>query len=286
MTACLSMDLGSVGRGSRRAAVLCDSTRLGRSLALPGSWSSRMALRPRALSVSLPAASGRACRRAAAFTLIEILLAVAIFSIVLAGMHLVFHGALRLRNKTTASLEAAVPLQHALSVIEHDLANIVIPGTNIAGALQTTPTNTATRVLGQVSPPFYTAVGFLNDSVPWSEVQRVTYRLTESTNGTPGLDLYRSVTRNLLALVEDAPEDQFLLGGVETVTFQFYDGTQWRYDWDSTTEATILPGAIKVELLLTAALTNRFSPDPIVLVVPITVQPDTNTVAQTTESGT
>jgi len=237
------------------------------------------------MTTGLPMNRG-ADSRAAAFTLIEILLAVAIFSIVLAGMHLVFHGALRLRNKSMASLEAAVPLQHAVSVIEHDLANLVIPGTNIAGALQTTPTNTTTRVLGQISPPFYTAVGPLNDTLPWSEVERVTYRLTESTNGSPGLDLYRSVTRNLLALVEDTPEDQYLLSGVENVTFQFYDGTQWRYDWDSTTETTILPGAVRVELFLTTALTNRFNPDPIVLVVPVNVQPDTNTVAQTTESGT
>ena len=34
----LPMNLGAVGRGSRRAAVLSTVTRLGRSLALPGSW--------------------------------------------------------------------------------------------------------------------------------------------------------------------------------------------------------------------------------------------------------
>ena len=235
-----------------------------------------------------PPPEARQGRRAPAsgFTLIEILLAVAIFAIVLVGMHLVFHGALRLRNKTTASLEAAVPLQQALSILQRDLANLAAPGTNLAGHLQTTPTNTTARVIGQVSPQFFTAVGVLDDTTPWSEVQRVTYRLTEPTNDTEGLDLYRSVTRNLLALIEDTPEDQFMMGGVETVTFQFYDGTQWRYDWDSTTDPTILPGAIKVELLLTAALTNRLNPEPIVLVVPIAVQPDTNAVTQATEEGT
>jgi general secretion pathway protein J len=241
-------------------------------------------------AVPSPPPSARPGRRAlpgeAGFTLIEILLAVAIFAIVLAGMHLVFHGALRLRNKTTASLEAAVPLQQAVSVLQRDLANLVAPGTNLAGHLQTTPTNATVRVIGQVSPQFFTAVGVLSDVAPWSEVQRVTYRLAEPTNNTEGLDLYRSVTRNLLALVEDAPEDQFLMGGVETVTFQFYDGTQWRYDWDSTIEPTILPGAIRVELLLTSALTNRLNPEPVVLVVPIAVQPDTNAVAQATEEGT
>ena len=48
----LSMNLVSVGRGSCRAAVPCDSTRLARRLALPGSWPPRMALAPRGLPMN------------------------------------------------------------------------------------------------------------------------------------------------------------------------------------------------------------------------------------------
>ncbi len=228
----------------------------------------------------------RAATAGGAFTLIEILLAVAVFSIVLVAIHLVFHGALRLRNQTTARLEATVPLEHALSIIQRDLAALVLPGTNLAGPLQTTPTGVTTRVVGQVSPFFYTSGGLLRAEEPWGDLQRVTYRLAEPTNDAEGLDLYRSVTRNLLAVVEDESEDQFLVGGVETLTFLFYDGTQWRYDWDSSTEEAVLPGAIRVELLLTRALTNRLNPEPVVLVVPLAVQPDTNSVSQTTGAGT
>jgi hypothetical protein len=50
----LSMSLGAVRRGSRGAAVLSTLTRLGRSLALPGSWSRRMVARPRALLMNPP----------------------------------------------------------------------------------------------------------------------------------------------------------------------------------------------------------------------------------------
>jgi type II secretion system protein J len=215
-----------------------------------------------------------------------VLLAVVVFAVVLVAMHSVFHGALRLRNRTTASLEEAVPLEQALALIRRDLANLVSPGGTLAGPLQTAPTGTTVALLGRVAPDFYTSVGVLNDRDPWPDVQRVTYRLLAPTNDTPGLELTRSVTRNLLAVAEDTPEDQFLLGGVETVTFQYFDGTTWRYDWDSTGEMTAdltvgLPSAIKVEIVLTSALTNRVQPEPLELVVPVTVQADTNALAQT-----
>lgn len=234
---------------------------------------------------SAPTCLARDQRRVAGFTLLEVLLAVVVFAVVLVAMHYVFHGALRLRNRTTASLEEAVPLHQALAVIQRDLANLTSPGGTLAGPLQTAPTGTTATLLGRVAPDFYTTVGVLRDTDPWPELQRVTYRLTSPTNDCPGLELFRSVTRNLLADVEDTPEDQFLLGGVETVTFQYYDGTSWRYDWDSTGEMTAdltsgLPRAIKVEIVLTSALTNRVEPEPIELVVPVTVQVETDTATQ------
>ena len=51
----LSLNLGSVGRGSRRAAVLRDLIRLGRSLALPGSWRLSRSMRNRTLPNDQPA---------------------------------------------------------------------------------------------------------------------------------------------------------------------------------------------------------------------------------------
>ena len=76
-------------------------------------------------------------RRARAFTLMEILIATVAFAIVLAAINGVFYGALRLRNKSAAALDAAVPLQHTLAIIQRDLAGIVPPGGPLSGALQT-----------------------------------------------------------------------------------------------------------------------------------------------------
>jgi general secretion pathway protein J len=230
------------------------------------------------------------------FTLIEVLLAVSIFSLVLVAAHSVLFGALRLRNKTTLAIEHSLELEHALATIRHDLANLALPGT-IAGELQTTPTSSTSNtnerpesassgLLGQSSPDFYTSTAVLDPYLPWGELQRVTYRLEDPTNRIArGKDLYRLVLRNLLpASTEDAPEEQWLLGGVQSILFEFYDGTQWRNDWDSTTETNKLPLAVLVRLQTLPSEDGMELPNPYELIVPVQVQAPTNTTSDTSSS--
>jgi len=242
--------------------------------------------------------------RAQSFTLVEVLLAVVVFSIVLAAIHLVFYGAIRLRNKTTAALDNAGPLRHTLAIIKRDLANVVVPGGTLSGQLQTTATTgsqpgqsqSAAQSLtaslrarlgasqSQTSPEFYTAVGIIDDTVPWGEIEKVSYYLADPTNNTPGKDLIRTVTRNLLPTLQEEPLDQWLMSGVQDIAFYFYDGTQWLDYWDSTTQTNALPPAIKVQLQLAAedAAQGPEAMKLIELVVPLMGQARTNQTAQTT----
>ena len=65
-----------------------------------------------------------------AFTLIEVLLAVAISAVVLAAINTVFFGALHLRMTTSRSLDASLPLEQALTLLRRDLQGAMPPGTN------------------------------------------------------------------------------------------------------------------------------------------------------------
>ena len=221
------------------------------------------------------------------FTLLEILLAVLVFSIVLAAIHTVFFSAFKLRNKTSEAIERSLPLQQTLAIIKRDLANLVPPGGPLSGALQSTPTtSTGSGMSGSLSrqngPQFYTAVGIVDDNAPWGETERVSYHLATATNNTPGMDLYRSVARNLLPLIQDETADQFLMSGVESLAFQYYDGNAWKDTWDSTQADTTtgltnnLPRAIKLELQLYNENHSYGTPAPVQLVVPVMVLARTN----------
>lgn len=249
-----------------------------------------------------PTSPCMACCRRSGFTLIELLLAVAIFAVVLLAIQSVFFSALTLRNRTVSQLDNALPLDRALEILKRDLTSLVPPGGTFSGPFQsatstraglgpasTASTNNQSTLLpGRVvSPVIHTASGIIDDWKPWAEISRVTYYLGTPTNHDAGLDLYRAVTRNLLPIVEDQPEHQWLLGGVEALQFLYFDGLQWLESWDSDTAPTPLPGAVKVQLWLTV---SRESPrptssHPIELIVPIQVQTASSDSESTTEEG-
>jgi type II secretion system protein J len=224
-----------------------------------------------------------------------VLLAVLVVAIVLAAMHTVFFSAFKLRQRTTDAIERSLPLQQTLSIIKRDLANLVPPGGPLSGALQSTPTITTNAsgvsisgLLGrQNGPLFYTAVGIVDDNAPWGEIERVSYQLATPTNNAPGLDLFRSVARNLLPVAQDQTEDQFLMSGVEAIRFQYYNGVSWQDTWDSTAVDTVtgltnnLPAAIKVQLQLYSESQSLGTPAPVEFVVPIAVMARTNGAAIT-----
>lgn len=184
-----------------------------------------------------------------AFTLLEVLIAIAVFAIVLAAINTVFYSALRLRNRTMASLDESAPMDHALAIIRRDIANIVAPNQTNYPLQSTIISQTQ---FGQVTPDLYTATGQVDGLVPWGDVQKVSYGLVPSADGT-SRDLIRLVTHNLLATTTETPEQQWLIGGVKNIAFHYFDGAQWADVWDTTTQSN-LPTAIKVDLDLTNTL--------------------------------
>ena len=238
--------------------------------------------------------AGRMPAATHAFTLLEVLIALLILAMVMGVVHSIFYGALQLRNKTDQSFDDAIPLQHALAMIKRDLVNLTVPGGTLTGTFQTTATTgsmTSTSHSGQqAGPTFYTASGVVSDVSTWSEIQKVAYYLTPATNGGAGMELIRSVTRNLLPMMQDEYSDQHLLGGVENLTFQYFNGSAWVDTWDSTTTSTTssttntLPQGIRVQLTL-AVEAGKSASAPIELVVPVSVQTSTNATATTTGGG-
>jgi len=222
--------------------------------------------------------------RPGGFTLVEILVAVSIMALVLVVIHTAFFSVLRLRERTMDAIESSLPVEQALQTMQRDLANIVVStnGTNgsLFGPLQTaTPTN---ALPGQIGPNFYTSSGELDGIVPWGNVERINYLLTAPTNGAggPGQDLVRAITRNLMPVTQTTQPDEkhTLLSGVQSLTFLYYDGTQWDTVWD-TTQQTNLPVAIKVQIQMAARNTGATTLNPpLELVVPVDVLLNTNPI--------
>jgi type II secretion system protein J len=223
-----------------------------------------------------------------AFTLIEMVLAIGVASIVLIAVNAVLFASLRLRDTTTDMVDAATPVDQAVTFLRRDLQCVV------------TPTNGTTKVLSGdfrvgnvtslgVSEPvaieMFTATGALSVNAPWGDIQRVTYELKQpSDRNATGKDLVRSIVRNLLTMTTPDVQDQLMLSGVENIKFTCFDGAQWQDTWDTTGMTSVntnLPLAVRVDIQMTG--NSGASAQPIEIVVPIDSRSRTNAVLTATQ---
>jgi type II secretion system protein J len=218
-----------------------------------------------------------------AFTLIEMILAIGVAAIVLIVVNAVLFTALRLRSVTTDAVDAATPVDTAVTFLKRDLACTVTPtnGTSgyLSGSFRVGSLNSA-GVAGPVAIEFYTATGALGANAPWADIQRVTYELKNSTEVSGQRDLYRSVSRNLLSTTA-TPDvtDQLMLSGVDSIKFSGYDGSQWQETWDTSDVSSLntnLPIAVRVDIQMNGD--GHANPAPIELVVLIDSVARTNMV--------
>ncbi|HLZ54087.1 MAG TPA: GspJ family type II secretion system protein [Verrucomicrobiae bacterium] len=217
------------------------------------------------------------------FTLIEMILAVGVAALVLAVVGSVFFAALHLREETQAAVDGATPVDQALAVMRRDLECAVTP-TNGTSKVLSGDFRVGTLISPGISQPvaieMFTATGALRDDVPWGDIQKVTYELRDPTDrNAPGKDLYRSVIRNVMGATMPAVDDQWMLGGVQSIQFSCFDGSQWSDTWDTsgiTSVNTNLPVAVRVRIQL--AGNHPATTPPIEMLVSIDSQSRTNAV--------
>ena len=226
-----------------------------------------------------------------AFTLIEMLLALAICAIVLVAINGVFATAVRLRDKTTNNVEESLPVNRALEALARDLKGAVGPGGFLAGdfkcgAQAMGATMGLSGEAGSAGLDFFTTTGTMSDKTPWGDIQEVFYELKAPTDrNQSGMDLVRCVNRNLLATTTQTPDIHWLMGKVQTLEVDCYDGSQWRNTWDTSAGDTNLPVAVRVRIQLAARPGEEIAKtaQPLEMIVPLVAQMRTNMITGGTQ---
>ena len=225
-----------------------------------------------------------------AFTLIEVLLAVAIFAIVLLAINAVFYSGVRLERAATRALDERLPLNQAFAILRRDLQGAVQPMTNSTVLVRDFKSGAGRSGLGAASAAsleFYTTTGSVSETEPWGDVQRVRYELVDATDraDAKGRDLVRYVTRNIYSSTTAEETEQWLAGDLESLEFLCYSGTDWRTTWDSSAADAGLPLAVRVRVQPALARgANRINRDPVEMLILLTTQLRTNDASQATQS--
>ena len=213
-----------------------------------------------------------------AFTMIELLIAVAISAIILASINTLFFGALHLRSKATEAAEQTLPVDRAIAIMKRDLLAIIAPGgsNSLVG-----PMGSDAIGIGMTQPTLlevYTGSGVITADAPWGDVQKIDYSLQSPTNrtSTVGRNLVRGVTRNLLATDSAMPQSQVLLEEVQNLQFTYYDGTNWNDTWS--TSLSNVPVAIKVAIDFAPGNADAQLKPSVQFLVPIVAWSNTNSI--------
>jgi len=191
-------------------------------------------------------------RNARAFTLIELVLSMAIAALLAASLHEAMATAWRAKRTSEAAIDQASAGTIAMDLICRDLA--ATPPLPSSEAI-------ATKLGGPFEGVHQAAGGGDNDDLLFHTLVReegaadddpladgmhiIEYLIRQDQTGPV---LVRRVTRNILSPVDQVSVDEVLCRNVTGLSFRYYDGTDWQTDWDSTALGDVLPLAVQVTI--------------------------------------
>jgi len=196
-----------------------------------------------------------------AFTLLEVVLALALTVIVSTIVASAMYTAVQIKRSVNSALDIARSNDVAADVMAQEIAN-ALPQTQPLNAGVTVQLPGASASNGNLIGPFVASGDPTADSLldffttgpePKADLQpdvrEVQYALVDGPNGTK--NLVRRVTTNLLPIdTTTLPPDIVLAQNVVNVTFSFYDGATTYDSWDSTQVNYALPLTVEFTIEL------------------------------------
>jgi len=183
-----------------------------------------------------------------AFTLLEMLVATAMVAILAGSLYSSLSVAFRARRSALAAIEPVRKAELAVGFLGEDIRCAVVPKGLLAGPFVG---QDATDARGHDSDSlvFCCTTGTPEPAEGIGDVKKVELGCEPSEDGKTQV-LVRLVTTNLLAPRTVEPRREVLCRAVYSFNLRYFDGSDWRDNWDSTVENNTLPLAIEVTLQL------------------------------------
>lgn len=174
------------------------------------------------------------------FTLLEVLIAIAIFSVISLSSFTIFDAVIKGDQTSQTRSKRQNELQRAFLIIERDFSQIARRSVRLNGEKPSERfLQTATDIIDGELAIGFVRLGWTNPGLllPRSDVQAVAYQLSEET-------LQRLHFNFVDAVVGKEPKIRPLISDVLSVVFEYYDGEKWQEKWDESE----LPLAIAIEI--------------------------------------
>jgi len=189
-------------------------------------------------------------RQPGAFTLLELLVAMAMTAVLAGSLYATLHVAFKARRTATAAVEQMRKAELAVELIRADLESAVVPKGILAGAfLGQDATDGAARPMDALM--LHCAANGAADTEGTGDIHMVELACESDQDGE-GMILLRRRTLNLLTTTVEEPDEETLCRGVRSFDLKYFDGADWQDNWDSAAQNNALPRAVEVMLQLVA----------------------------------
>ena len=181
-----------------------------------------------------------------AFTLLEMLVALALMGIVAVSLYASLRIGFKARESVRSALEPVRRTQLALDLVGADIRAALPPAGVLAGEF------IGQNLVGDNGQDSDVLVLHVSSSVAPSEgsvcgTTKIELALSLPT-GESGPALVRRVTTQLLAPETPEPREEVLCRNVSRLNIRYFDGSDWLDVWDSTTQNNLLPLAVEVAM--------------------------------------
>jgi len=189
-------------------------------------------------------------RKVPAFTLLEMLLALSMMSMLAGSLYASLHIGFSARESAVAALQPVRAASIAMELLRQDIESALPPSGILAGEFVGVNATTDEGEDGDTLL-FHSSAHVPEIDERACDVRRIELGVEPLTDGA-GRVLVRKITTNLLSPTVPEPGEEILCRGVRAFNLRYFDGAEWLESWDSTLQGDVLPLAVEVTLQMDA----------------------------------
>ena len=190
----------------------------------------------------------RRMANARGFSLLELLVALAMMAVLAGSLYATLQIAFRARRSSQASIEPVRRAEIVLSLLRADFQSAMVPRGVLAGVFLGEDEVDVSGGIGDYVS-MYCAAGGGESGEQVGDVRLIEFYCEPSADGS-SMTLVRRVVVNPLASATDDAPIETLCRDVAEFDLRYFDGWDWQDQWDSVVQNDSLPVAVEVTLQL------------------------------------